>query len=454
LYISLHGGGGSYTQTEVERTFRENSNNESWKSMYVDYYIAQLSSAFDNGGKKDGPSSVHVAVRGLSIPGITDTWDLLSRPEFSLLFEKLLSNLIHHDPIEAKGAKPVSPTFVDPNRVYLMGFSAGGDGVYRLSTTMPDRFTAANMSAGHPGGVRLENLANLPLCLQVGSGDGRHLNPHRDTETARCSADLNGYVESAKSFDKLKSYYDHECFIHLNTGTNPHNYWSRREELTRNPAQIISKDALGDWWAANEKVNSANNNFKKDTKITNTVDWVTYENPLAPPQERKLRIRNPLPAYVVWDLAGRPQRPPEGFVPTGWTPKNMCYWLMVPSTYNGNGVIRALYNMSSETSPIAKNSLWVQSWDQMRGLELDIPITVLLNNTMLDLSQPINVYGGKSKTLLKTIAQVVQDGNIQRQTLAARGDPNFIFSALITITGSNVQTGAWDDISNTLKAML
>ena len=39
---------------------------------------------------------------------------------------------------------------VDPNKVYLMGYSAGGDGVYQLAPRMADRFAAAAMMAGHP----------------------------------------------------------------------------------------------------------------------------------------------------------------------------------------------------------------------------------------------------------------------------------------------------------------
>ena len=49
---------------------------------------------------------------------------------------------------------------VDPNRVYLTGFSAGGDGVYQITARMNDRFAATNMSAGHHNWVNFENLYN------------------------------------------------------------------------------------------------------------------------------------------------------------------------------------------------------------------------------------------------------------------------------------------------------
>ena len=70
---------------------------------------------------------------------------------------------------------------VDPNRVYLLGFSAGGDGVYAIVPRMADRFAAANMSAGHPNGISLLNLYNLPIQLQAGEFDDAY---DRNTVTA------------------------------------------------------------------------------------------------------------------------------------------------------------------------------------------------------------------------------------------------------------------------------
>ncbi len=39
---------------------------------------------------------------------------------------------------------------VDPNRVYLTGYSAGGDGTYQLAPRMADRFAAAAMMLAIP----------------------------------------------------------------------------------------------------------------------------------------------------------------------------------------------------------------------------------------------------------------------------------------------------------------
>lgn len=52
---------------------------------------------------------------------------------------------------------------VNPNKVYLLGYSAGGDGVWRLAPRMADKWAAASMMAGHPGEASQVNLMNTPL---------------------------------------------------------------------------------------------------------------------------------------------------------------------------------------------------------------------------------------------------------------------------------------------------
>ena len=57
---------------------------------------------------------------------------------------------------------------IDMNRIYLLGFSAGGDGVYALSARNLDIFSAVSMSAGHSNNLSLRNLKNVPILLQMG----------------------------------------------------------------------------------------------------------------------------------------------------------------------------------------------------------------------------------------------------------------------------------------------
>ena len=63
---------------------------------------------------------------------------------------------------------------VDPNRIYLLGYSAGGDGVYQLAPRMADRFAAAAMMAGHPGDTQVDGLRNLPFEIFMGGKDAAY----------------------------------------------------------------------------------------------------------------------------------------------------------------------------------------------------------------------------------------------------------------------------------------
>jgi len=61
---------------------------------------------------------------------------------------------------------------VDPNRVYLMGISEGGYGVYMLAPFMADRFAAVGAMAAGAGGTS-ENLRDLPFRTDVGENDNQ-----------------------------------------------------------------------------------------------------------------------------------------------------------------------------------------------------------------------------------------------------------------------------------------
>jgi hypothetical protein len=60
---------------------------------------------------------------------------------------------------------------VDPNHVYIMGYSAGGDGVYQLAPRMADRLAAAAMMAGHPNDASPLGLRNIGFAIHVGALD-------------------------------------------------------------------------------------------------------------------------------------------------------------------------------------------------------------------------------------------------------------------------------------------
>lgn len=128
LYISMHGGG--ETTKEV--------NDQQWHK-HQDLYQPQ--------------EGIYLCPRAP-----TDTWNLWHHAHVDRLFDRLIENLIVLED-------------VDPNRVYLMGYSAGGDGVYQLAPRMADRWAAAAMMAGHPNNASLLSLRNVAFTLHMGGKD-------------------------------------------------------------------------------------------------------------------------------------------------------------------------------------------------------------------------------------------------------------------------------------------
>jgi poly(3-hydroxybutyrate) depolymerase len=131
LWISLHGGGGA--PKEVNDGQYENQ-----KKLYT----------LDEG--------IYLAPRAP-----TNTWNLWHEAHIDRLFARLIEDLV-----VLEG--------VNPDRVYVLGYSAGGDGVYQLAPRMADTWAAAAMMAGHPNGVSLLSLRNVPFALQVGANDSAY----------------------------------------------------------------------------------------------------------------------------------------------------------------------------------------------------------------------------------------------------------------------------------------
>lgn len=131
LYISLHGGGGAPARV----------NDGQWKNQIKLYQ------------PKEG---IYIAPRAA-----TNTWDLWHQSHIDPMFDTLIERFIAHHG-------------VNPDRVYLLGYSAGGDGVYQLAPRMADRWAGAAMMAGHPGDAKPHNLLNLPYFIQCGGKDAAY----------------------------------------------------------------------------------------------------------------------------------------------------------------------------------------------------------------------------------------------------------------------------------------
>ena len=128
LWISMHGGGGAPKQV----------NDGQWENQKRLYTL-------DEG--------FYVSPRAP-----TNTWNLWHEGHMDVLLGRLIENM-------------VALEGVNPDKVYVMGYSAGGDGVYQMAPRMADRWAAAAMMAGHPNGVSPLSLRNVPFALQVGEND-------------------------------------------------------------------------------------------------------------------------------------------------------------------------------------------------------------------------------------------------------------------------------------------
>ncbi|RZP24168.1 alpha/beta hydrolase [bacterium] len=128
LFISLHGGGGT----------TEGENNRLWNRHKTLYEL-------ENG--------ILFTPRSPS-----NTWNMWFQSHVDTFFNRMIQNMIaFHN--------------VDPNKIYIMGRSAGGDGIYQVAPRMADRFAAAAMSAGHPNDSSPLGLRNTAFTIHMGEND-------------------------------------------------------------------------------------------------------------------------------------------------------------------------------------------------------------------------------------------------------------------------------------------
>lgn len=363
LYIALHGGGAAGS----------GMNDSQWHDM----------STYYNGSVSEG---IYIAPRGIS-----DTWKLHSEDDSYPLYDKIIESAILFD-------------HVNPDRVYILGFSAGGDGVYQITPRMPVRFAAANMSAGHHNWITFDNLYNTPFMLQVGEFDSAY---KRNRVTAENNLTLNNLQI------KYGSGFIHDTNIHLN---GSHNSWRDNDASRR--LQNVMADPVA-WLDGNRTTKSVN---------SNAIDWLSQYT------------RKPAPTKIVWDLSvGAPSRgyqtgadvlAKDGDQTTHLAPPSaLFYWLdvSVAEKYPDKGklVIEAI--KATNTIQISE----INNIDKFR---------VLLNPELLDLSKPVNVM--VADKLVGSI-QVKEELATMKRTMLERSDKNEIYDAEITLT-LNKATQTWE----------
>lgn len=172
LWISMHGGGNAPARV----------NDRQWTNQMSLYKPTE---------------GIYVAPRAP-----TDTWNLWHQAHIDLMFDRLIE-----DYVALRG--------VNPDRVYIMGYSAGGDGVWQLAPRMADRWAAAAMMAGHPNDASLLSLRNLPFALFVGGNDAAYnrnkVVAERAAELDKLrEADLGGYEHLARIYPGLPHWMNRQ----------------------------------------------------------------------------------------------------------------------------------------------------------------------------------------------------------------------------------------------------
>jgi hypothetical protein len=178
LWISLHGGGGAPAKVNDQQY-------ENQKKLYK---------------LEEG---IYIAPRAP-----TNTWNLWHESHIDTLFARLIENY-------------VALEGVNPDRVYVLGYSAGGDGVYQIGPRMADRWAAAAMMAGHPNDASPLNLRNVPFALQVGGNDAMY-------NRNKIAADWGKKLEELHKADDKG--YETYLKIHEDKG-----HWMDREDAAALP---------------------------------------------------------------------------------------------------------------------------------------------------------------------------------------------------------------------------
>ncbi len=173
LFISMHGGGNAPARV----------NDQQWSNQIRLYRPAE---------------GIYLAPRAP-----TDSWNMWHQSHIDRFFERLIQDAVAFEN-------------VNPNRVYLMGYSAGGDGVYQLAPRMADYLAAAAMMAGHPNDASPLGLRNIGFAIHVGGRD----DAFRRNEVAR---------QWKKRLDELQHVdpqgYRHKVVIHEQRG-----HWLNRQD--------------------------------------------------------------------------------------------------------------------------------------------------------------------------------------------------------------------------------
>ena len=226
LYISLHGGGNA----------PKDLNDSQWQNQWHLYRPAE---------------GVYICPRAPY-----DDWDMHFNPGLDEFNKDIILFAYSH-------------LGVNPDKVYIMGYSAGGDGVWRLAPRMADTWAAASMMAGHPGDVSLVNLRNTPFMVWCGALDSAY------DRNRQCSARI-------AELDSLQNS-DPEGYIHEGHIVAGKSHW------------MDQADTLAVGWMAQYRRNPYPSKivWRQEEVLHDSFYWVSVpDDEMARGKEVRLSVRD------------------------------------------------------------------------------------------------------------------------------------------------------------------
>lgn len=218
LYISLHGGGNAPAKV----------NDQQWENQKKLYKPTE---------------GLYIAPRAP-----TNTWNLWHEGHIDEMLGRIIKSAIVFEG-------------VNPNKVYLLGYSAGGDGLFQLAPRMASHWAAASMMAGHPGDANALPLRNLPFAIFMGANDAAYdRNKHAITWGKMLDslqdADKGAYIHNVHVYEGLGHWMNRKDTVAIS--------WMAK--FTRNPLPEkvvwIQDDRLHEnfYWLGTENATTAAGN--------------------------------------------------------------------------------------------------------------------------------------------------------------------------------------------------
>ena len=260
LYISMHGGGNT----------SEEANTKQWNNQKKLYAPAE--------GVYLTPKSP------------TNSWNMWHQEYMDGFIEKLITLAIIKEN-------------VNPNKVYIMGYSAGGDGTYQLAPRLAELWAGAAMSAGHPGDAQIENLRNVPFGLYMGGKD----KPYKRNDLARewgdkfnqlQQHDTEGYAHDVKIFETCGHWMELKDSVSFS--------WMSKHMRNATPTKVIwiQDDVVRDhaYWIEGG-ANSNNSGLKivasyNKAKNSISIDETTHKSVIIALNDEMLKLDKRVKIYL------------------------------------------------------------------------------------------------------------------------------------------------------------